>query len=141
MTLRDYTTISVSMLDQGVAAFALSKEVLPKVLERNIALCKQTISIVDDFVSRNSQRCSWVKPHGAGVAFIKLFNLKGEPLDDKAFSTRLAEEEGISSVPGELCFSTEDRGDFKGYVRLTLGEPERLRKHLHTIEAVLHKSE
>lgn len=148
MTLRDYTTISVSLLDQGVASFALSAEVLPRIVARNVALCKESVALIEEFVGRSGGRCAWVRPRGAGVAFIKFLRDAGgkegeekQPVDDRAFSQALAEREGISSVPGELCFSADGRGDFKGYVRLTLGEPERLRKHLRTIEAFHLKSD
>ena len=136
-TARDYTTISVSQLDDGVAAFALSPEVLPKLLERNLAICKSSIALLDDFVARNSDRCTWIRPNGAGTAFIRFLNPDGTPVDDAAFAARLVERTGISVVPGGHCFSEDGASDFKGYIRLTLGEDKRLQTGLERLESFI----
>ena len=136
-TARDYTTISVSQLDEGVAAFALSPEVLPRLLERNLAICKSSIALLDDFVTRNSDRCTWIRPNGAGTAFIRFLTPDGLPVDDAAFAARLAERAGISSVPGGQCFSEEGAGDFKGYIRLTLGEDKKLQTGLERLQVFI----
>lgn len=138
---RDFTTISVSQLDDGVGAYALSPTVRHKLLERNIALCKESISLLDEFVQRNASRCRWKKPQGAGTAFIQLLGADGAPLDDASFSAKVATEGGVSVIPGSHAFGDKQAGDFKGYIRITLGEPQRLPEGLKVIEEFLHASE
>ena len=48
---RDYTTISVSQLDDAVASYALSPSVLHSLLARNIQLAKTNISLLSTFIS------------------------------------------------------------------------------------------
>ncbi|GAB7330842.1 hypothetical protein MBLNU13_g02379t1 [Cladosporium sp. NU13] len=45
--VRDYTTISVSQLDQSVAAFALSPDTIHALLGRNIALAKANLALLE----------------------------------------------------------------------------------------------
>lgn len=138
ITARDFTTISVSQLDDGVGAYALSKAVRPKLLERNVALCKQSLDLIGEFVSRNEGRARWTRPVGAGTAFVQLLGGDGKPLDESAFVAKLAEEGGVSVIPGGHAFGDKEEGDFKGYIRITLGEPQRLPKGLKIIEEFLH---
>lgn len=135
---RDYTTISVSQLDDSVAAYALSPEVRPNLLKRNLALCKESIAVLDDFVKRN-KRCRWVKPAGGGTGFMQILDDKGEPVDDHAFSVQVVEEVGLCVVPCGFCFRDDGTDDFKGYLRFPLGNPDVLRQGLPLLEKVLNK--
>src|SRR5690606_3167627 len=81
---RDYTTISVSQLDDQVASYALSANVIHALLSRNINLAKTNVALVEKFVSDHSSVCSWVKPLAGTTAFIQ-FRKNGEPVDDVAF--------------------------------------------------------
>lgn len=137
--LRDYTTISVSLLDDSVAAFALSKEVLPRLMERNLQLCAESITLLDDFVKRNAQRCRWTKPKGSGVAFVQILNKDKSASDDFVFSKRLVEEAGITVIPGSYAFAEEGANDLKGYIRIEIGSPGRLREALVGLEEFVHK--
>lgn len=138
--MRDYTTISVSRLDDSVAAFALDQAVLPNLMKRNLALCKDSISLLDDFVERNPNVCRWVKPGGAGTAFIQMLGQDGEPVDDVRFSEELGDEESVSVIPGGHCFGDGHTDDFKGYVRITLGDPDLLRESLPLLEQFVQKT-
>ncbi|WZH45692.1 pyridoxal phosphate-dependent transferase [Fusarium acuminatum] len=138
-TLRDYTTISVSLLDDSVGAFALSKEVLPRLMERNLRLFAESITLLDGFVRRNAQRCRWTKPKGSGVAFVQILNKDGSASDDLVFSKKLVEEAGITVLPGSYSFAEEGANNLKGYLRIEIGSPERLREGLVAIEEFLHK--
>ena len=44
---RDYTTISVSQLDQSVAAFSLDQDTIHALLSRNIQLAKANLELLD----------------------------------------------------------------------------------------------
>ncbi|KAH6962787.1 pyridoxal phosphate-dependent transferase [Fusarium avenaceum] len=138
-TLRDYTTISVSLLDDSVGAFALSKEVLPRLMERNLRLFAESITLLDGFVKRNAQRCRWTKPEGSGVAFVQILNKDGSASDDLVFSKKLVEEAGITVLPGSYSFAEEGANNLKGYLRIEIGSPERLKEGLVAIEQFLHK--
>lgn len=133
-TTRDYTTISVSQLDDSVAAFALDPAVLPNLMKRNLALCEDSVSQIEEFVERNAGRCRWVKSSGAGTAFVQILGRDGKPVDDAAFSKKLSDDESVCVIPGGHCFGEGGGDDFKGYVRITLGDPELLREGLPLLE-------
>ncbi|KAK7210757.1 hypothetical protein V2G26_017935 [Clonostachys chloroleuca] len=141
ITLRDYTTISVSLLDDSVAAFALSKEVLPQVMERSLRICAKSITLLEEFIQRNAQRCRWVKPKGSGMAFVQILNKDRSASDDFVFSNRLADEAGIAVIPASHCFAEEGVNDLKGYIRIELGSPRQLQDALGTFERFLHSSD
>lgn len=92
-----------------------------------------------------------MRPAGGGTAFVRVSRGSGgqqrkqQPVNDADFSARLALERGVSVVPGGFCFSEgggdeqeeeeeEDGGDFRGYVRLALGEEETIRVALPILE-------
>ncbi|KAI8713598.1 Aminotran-1-2 domain-containing protein [Fusarium sp. LHS14.1] len=136
---RDFTTIAVLRLDDSVASFALNPTVMPKVMERNLSLCRERVLLLEDFVNRNKTRVRWVKPEGSGMAFIRILSSDGEPIDDAEFCKKLKEEESICLVPGGHCFGDGDAGDFKGYVRITLGNPILLREALPLLGKFIQK--
>lgn len=109
---RDYTTISVSQLDDQVAAFALSPNCIHALLARNIQLAKRNLALLEDFVESHRWACEWVKPVAGTTAFIK-FSKMGKEVDDVILCERLMEETGVMLCPGSRCFG----GEFKGFVR------------------------
>ncbi|KAK0720127.1 pyridoxal phosphate-dependent transferase [Lasiosphaeris hirsuta] len=139
MTARDWTTISVSQLDSGVAAFALSDKVLPQILARNHATCSRSIVVLAEFVARNQGCVEWTPPAGAGTAFVRVLGPDGEPVDDAAFADVLVKETGVSVLPGGFCFRDGDEDiELKGYIRIGLGLNEHiLREGLKILERFL----
>ncbi|KAK4164431.1 aspartate aminotransferase [Cladorrhinum sp. PSN259] len=138
-----YTTISVSRIDDGVAAFALSPEVYPALVERNLKICRANIDVVREFVERNSgrkKRVEWVEPKGASTAWVRILDGNGKPVDDKKFCEELVSETGVCFLPGAHCFGNGE-GDLKGYVRIVIGveDPEVLRNGLKVLEGFLNK--
>ncbi|UNI16908.1 hypothetical protein JDV02_003296 [Purpureocillium takamizusanense] len=132
---RDFTTISVSQLDDAVAAFALDADkVLPALVERNLALCRESIALLEGLVERSKGRVRWMKPDGAGTAFIKVLDREGRPVDDVDFSKTLVRKESVCVIAGGHCFGESSAEDFKGYVRITLGEPKHLKESLPLLE-------
>jgi aspartate/methionine/tyrosine aminotransferase len=109
--VRDYTTISVSQLDQSVASFALSPETIHALLGRNIQLAKANLELLERFVIKHDEYCSWVKPRAGTTAFVK-FERDGELVDAVALCKALQASTGVMLLPGD-CFGDE----FKGYVR------------------------
>jgi aspartate/methionine/tyrosine aminotransferase len=109
---RHYTTISVSQLDEGVAAFALGPATVHGLLARNIQLAKTNMALLEKFVLKNEDECEWVKPVAGTTAFIK-FHREGKPVDSVDFCKKLLEKTGVMFTPGS-CFGNE----WKGYVRV-----------------------
>lgn len=111
---RDYTTISVSQLDDQIAAYALDNNCIHSLLSRNIQLAKRNLEILDKFVESHRWACEWVKPVAGTTAFVKFSNM-GAPVDDVAFCGKLMEQTSVMLVPGSRCFG--DGKEFKGFIR------------------------
>jgi aspartate/methionine/tyrosine aminotransferase len=123
---RDYTTISVSQIDDGIAAFALGDQCVNKLLGRNIALAKTNRALLEEFMLDHAQMCSWIRPGAGTTAFIR-FSRDGRPVDDVALCELLMRKLGLLVVPGSKCFGQE----FQGYVRIGyLSETEVLQAGL-----------
>lgn len=110
---RDYTTISVSKLDQAVAAFALSQDTIHSLLSRNIKLAKANLEMLDRFILKHDEYCSYVQPVAGTTAFVK-FQRDGQPIDAEKLCKTLQEKTGVFMLPGDVGFGE----DFKGYVRI-----------------------
>lgn len=112
---RDYTTISVSKLDEAVAAYALGPSVIHALLSRNIKLAKTNIALLETFVKDHSSLCSWVKPTGGTTAYVKFLSKpNGPPIDDVQLCVDMLEKTKVLLVPGSKCFGEV----FKGFVRI-----------------------
>ena len=112
---RHYTTLSVSQLDSAVAAFALSPHTVHALLGRNIALAKANLELLERFVIKHDDICTWAKPLAGTTAFVQ-FHKEGKPVDDVVLCKRLVEETGVLWVPGCHCFGKGR--DFAGYARI-----------------------
>jgi aspartate/methionine/tyrosine aminotransferase len=112
---RDYTTISVSQLDDQVAAFALSEAVLPSLLERNTALARKNLAILSAFVEKYTAVCSWVKPTAGTTALIQ-FRKKGVPVTDPDFVLDVLNKTKVLFMPASPCFGLGR--DLKGSIRI-----------------------
>lgn len=142
ITARDYTTISVSRLDDSVALFALRSDVLPRLMQRNLAKCAKSISMLERFIETNKGRVSWVKPSGGGVAFIRIYQPKNSlPVSDVALCESLARQGQVSTVPGDHCFGEGEQVDFQGYLRLAIGDDYALDKGLRVLQTFLDSEE
>jgi aspartate/methionine/tyrosine aminotransferase len=129
---RDYTTISVSQLDDQVASYALSPAVLPSLMERNIGIARKNLELLDAFVQKYSSVCSWVKPKAGTTAFVQ-FRKNGQPMDDEKFVLDLLAKTKVLFLPAGVCFGQGK--DFKGYVRLGYA------CHTHVLKEGLRKLE
>jgi len=112
-TARHYTTISVGILDQQIAALALSPDCINGLLARNIALCKKNLEILEKFVNRHDEECTWIKPVAGTTAFIR-FIRNNEPIDATEFCHRVLDKTGVMLMPGDFGFGIE----FQGWVRI-----------------------
>ncbi|KAL2202350.1 aminotransferase-like protein [Sarocladium strictum] len=112
---RDYTTISVSQIDDQIARYALSPKVRPALIARNLELARTNLDLLDKFVQEHAGAVSWVKPHAGTTAFLQV-KMNGQPVDDVKFCEDLIRETKVMLVPGSKCFGDGD--EFKGYVRM-----------------------
>ena len=110
---RDYTTISVSKLDQAVAAFALGPNVVHALLSQNIQLARANLELLDRFIIKHDEYCSYTKPVAGTTALVK-FERDGKPINAEVFCKALQEKTGVMLLPGDVGFGEE----FKGYVRI-----------------------
>lgn len=95
---RDYNTISVSMLDDAVAEYAL--ENVNFIMDRNYKLCIENLNILTNFLNENSDYFEfYAKPEAGTVCLVTIKNVK----DTMQFGRFIAEKYRILAVPGE-CF-------------------------------------
>lgn len=92
---RDYNTISVSMVDDIIACYALAHR--DAILKRNYKLCQENLAIVNSFIQSSGGAFEWVKPKAGTTAFVKVNRVKGT----MAFCTQMAEHKKVLIVPGE----------------------------------------
>ncbi|KAI9841599.1 MAG: hypothetical protein M1837_000506 [Sclerophora amabilis] len=112
---RQYTTISVSQLDDQIATYALSHNVVHNLLARNVKLAQTNVAILAAFIKQHNGICSWTKPTAGTTAFVRFWK-NGHPVDDVALCTRIFDETGVLFSPGGECFGGGK--DFRGYVRV-----------------------
>ncbi|KAK6077062.1 aspartate aminotransferase [Seiridium cupressi] len=125
---RDYTTISVSQLDDQVARYALSDDVRPQLIERNINLARRNLALLDQFVQNHSDVVSWVKPTAGTTAFIQ-FRKAGQPVEDEHFCLDVLNETKVMFLPGRKCFG-HGKG-FEGSSDSQDAEPPNVPELLH----------
>lgn len=118
---RDYTTVTVSQIDQQIAAFALKPDVRKLILDRSKAICRRNMARIRDWAERNPW-AQYIDPQGAGTCTIRVRGSDGRVVDDVAFARTLAEEESVCVPPVGLCFGLQADGlgetAFKGCLRV-----------------------
>lgn len=113
---RHYTTISVSQLDDQVATYALSNNVRPNLLKRNMDLARKNCDMVEDFISKHKSVCFWKRPTAGTTAMVQFKNRHGKPVKDSEFCLEVLNETGALMMPGSTCFG--EGVDFPGYMRI-----------------------
>lgn len=107
---RDYHIISVGKIDEMLAAIAIENR--DAVLERNVAICRENLNVIDKWIS-DEPHVSYVKPDSATTCFVKFdFDMTSSEL-----CHRLREEAGVLFVPG-YAFESDD------HFRLGFGNPK-----------------
>jgi aspartate/methionine/tyrosine aminotransferase len=101
---RDYSVISVGMVDDLLASIAL--EARHALLERNRAIVRQNLATLDAWVA-GEPRISYVKPCGGTTALLRY----DSGLPSESLCERLLEAEGVLFVPGSAM-------DMEGYLRV-----------------------
>jgi aspartate/methionine/tyrosine aminotransferase len=112
-TVRDYTTISVSHLDQCVAAYALGSLTRPHLIARNLLLAQTNADMLDAFVREHSRYLSWVRPLAGTTALIKV-SRNGKLVQAEELCKVLQDKTGVMLLPADKGFGPQ----FKGFVRI-----------------------
>ncbi|WEW59686.1 PLP-dependent aminotransferase family protein [Emydomyces testavorans] len=134
---RTYSTISVSPLDEAVAAFALDGKCLHTLLKRNMDLAKHNIAALEAFVEQYRWACAWIRPVAGTIAFVKFFKM-GKPVDDVEFCRQLQDKKGVLLLPGSYAFGNGEH--FKGYVRIGYAmDPETLEAGLSALREFMEE--
>ncbi len=90
---RDYSVISVGMIDDLLASIAL--EARETLLARNRAIARENLAILDAWVA-GEPRVSYVRPRAGSTALLRY----DAALTSEAFCLRLLEAESVLLVPG-----------------------------------------
>ena len=100
-TIRDYTSICPPGPSQVMALSALKN--MGTVMGRNTSLARKNFSILNQWISSNSDIVSWIPPCEGVVAFVK-YNVDAGSLQ---VERELAEFDSVLVIPG-ACFEVED---------------------------------
>ena len=104
-------------------------------LGRNIQLAKTNLEILERFVIKNDEFCTWTKPVAGTTAFIK-FCRDGQPVDAEGFCRVLQEKTGVMFLPGCVGFGEE----FRGFVRVGfVQETEVVREGLEKVRGFMRR--
>ena len=123
---KDYTTICNSAPSEFLAALALRHRAV--IAERNVAIVKHNLALLDAFFARWGNVLQWVRPRAGSVAFPRLLI----SVDATTFCADVVARSGVLLAPGET-FSCP------GYVRIGFGRrnmPEALARfedYLHVM--------
>lgn len=101
---RDYTTISVGMVDDLLASIAL--EHADAILARNRAIVRGNLAVLTAWAAEEPG-ISFVRPGGGTTALLR-FEV---PMTSEALAIRLLEDEGVMYTPGSAL-------DIEGYLRI-----------------------
>lgn len=134
---RDYTTISVSQIDDQVARYALSPEIRPALMARNVELAKTNLGLLNQFVQDHASVVSWVRPTAGTTAFIR-FKKGDELVSDESFCKDLLDKTKVMLLPGSKCFGHGSA--FEGFVRIGyVSETDVLVEGLRQLSAYVKK--
>jgi aspartate/methionine/tyrosine aminotransferase len=121
---RDYSTISVGMLDDYFAALALESK--DRILERSHRITRGNLQILDAWVA-NEPSISYVKPRAGTAALLKY----DFDIPSREFCVRLLEETGVMFTPGSVLH-------MEGWLRIGYAnDPEILKAGLERVSTFL----
>ncbi|GFF78058.1 capreomycidine synthase [Aspergillus lentulus] len=115
--IRNYTTISVGLVDEIIAAEVLSPRCRLSLLQRSSDMAKANLRFLREFVAKN-QLITWTPTHASTSTLIRLHNKDGSPLNDQEFALEFLKANNILFCPASLCFEEGGQGSLQGYLRL-----------------------
>lgn len=121
---RDYTTISVGMIDDHLATLALTAK--DRVLDRSRRITRNNLAMLSDWVAAEP-RVDWVKPRAGTTALLDY----GLDMPSERLCLDLLEEEGVLFTPGAVM-------GMEGTVRIGFANaPEAMQAGLPRVSAFL----
>ncbi|KAJ5495438.1 hypothetical protein N7539_000554 [Penicillium diatomitis] len=146
-----YTIMALSNIDELIAAEALSDRCRPAIQAKHLELARRNLQMLDAFVAKHKDVCSWARPVAGGTGFLRFRDGKtGEPVDDVEFCEALVRQKGVLLAPGTKCFGIvgdvhlqgtgmEDEGErlemLRGFVRVHVTvDPVVMEKGLAAID-------
>jgi len=106
---RDYTTISISLLIEKLAALAIDHA--EKIYERNLEILRKNFKLLEKWI-KEEPLVDWVPPKAGTVAFLR-YDLE---MPSEELAIRLIKEKSTFLVPGS-CFGIEN------HLRIGYGNP------------------
>ena len=94
---QDYVTISATMLGNKLAAYALSPDVLPRILSRTREYVRRGYKNFEDWCQEHSNFFSLVPPQAAAIAFVR----SRSEINSSELVQRLIDEQSTLVVPGD----------------------------------------
>ena len=110
---QEYVTIGSAMLDNKLAAYALSPEVRPRIQKRTRDYVRQGYVHFEGWAKSHGDLFSWVPPQAAPIAFARYH----AEINSTELGMRLIHEQGVEIVPG-------DHFGMDGFLRFSFGLPE-----------------
>jgi len=109
----EYVTIGASMLSNHLAAYALSPEVRPRLIQRARDYVRRGYPILDSWLEGHEGLFSVVPPQAAAIAYVQYHM----DINSTELMMRLIEEHSVLIVPG-------DQFGMDHYLRMSHGMPE-----------------
>ena len=103
-SLKDYTTICNSAPSEFLAETALRNR--HKLIERNLGIIKQNLTVIDDLFARRANLFSWVRPQAGSMGFPRYLGGNVEKFCDE-----LVQQAGVLLLPGSVY--DESRNHFR----------------------------
>jgi aspartate/methionine/tyrosine aminotransferase len=109
----EYTTISATALSNKLAAYALSPDVRPRLIQRTRDYIRKGYPILEDWMASHGNTFSLTPPDAAAIAFVR-YHLD---VNSTHFTERLRGEKSVLIVPG-------DHFGLDHLVRISFGLPQ-----------------
>lgn len=107
-SFKDYTTICNSAPSEFLAEVALRNR--QKLVERNLGIIRDNLSMMEDFFGRHTDLFSWIRPRAGSMAFPRFLGR-----DVNQFCDELVKKAGVLLLPGSVY------DDSRNHFRLGLG--------------------
>lgn len=105
---KEYTTICNAGPSEFLATLALRNRTT--ILERNLQIVQNNLSLYEAFFNKYDQLFSWCKPNAGPVTLVKMHF----DTDDMAFAEKVLKEQSVLLLPGGIY-------DYPGFFRIGLG--------------------
>ncbi len=113
----EYLTLSATMLSNHLAAYALSPQVRPRIIQRTRGYIRRGYPVLEQWMRDQGDILSATPPQAAAIAFVKY----GLDIDSTRLVERLREEKKVLIVPG-------DHFGLDRFVRISYGQPHEYLK-------------